>query len=448
MTAGYEKDMIDEERISDYVLIFMKNLNLIIILYIAMIMAYALTGYIHENSAYEFLQRIDKIPFTAWKVPVMVLCLYSVILLLMYMQNVNGYGLALKVCLEIGISFFISYILGFGYTGMILLVLADTMKRFPKSRWKFPFAVIICMFYLLVDYNFLSVYCHSIPLESYLVYFRSDIGAILMGITNMVASLNTFVFLVYMILLVKIQMSEKEKILNLNEQLNFANIELQQANAQLEKYAKESVKMAQTRERNRLAREIHDTLGHALTGIITGIEACMALMDVAPEATKVQLKAIAEVARQGVTDVRRSVKALRPDALEKFNLEQALLQTIEEMCTATSAKIDYQCTTKLNGFNEDEEDIIYRIVQESITNAIRHGKAKHIWIEIDREYNMLKIHIKDNGIGCGNVKKGFGLHHMEERLNMLHGSLEYSGENGFLVEARIPIRWGTEESHD
>ena len=141
-------------------------------------------------------------------------------------------------------------------------------------------------------------------------------------------------------------MSEKERILSLNAQLNTANEELQKANQRLEQYAEESVKMTETRERNRLAREIHDTLGHALTGIITGIEACETLMDVAPEATKVQLGAIAEVARQGMTDVRRSVKALRPDALEKFNLEEALTQTMEEMRLATNAKIEYRCTTR------------------------------------------------------------------------------------------------------
>ncbi len=204
--------------------------------------------------------------------------------------------------------------------------------------------------------------------------------------------------------------------------------------------------MVETRERNRLAREIHDTLGHALTGIITGIEACTALMDVAPEATKEQLKAIAEVARQGITDVRRSVKALRPDALEKYNLEKALQQTIDEMRTATNAMIDYQCTTDLNCFNTDEEDVIYRIVQECITNSIRHGKAKYIQISIEREYNLMKICIRDNGIGCKDVKRGFGLHHMEERLNMLHGSLKYDGSDGFMVEAQIPIRWGNGEN--
>lgn len=429
-------------------LILMGNLNLVIIMYISVFMSYSLSGYIQSDSAHEFLLEIERVPMVAWKIPVTALVLYFSILLLMGMRNVNNTGLVIKVVLEIVICFFISYILGFSYTGILLFVLADTMKWFPKSRWKFPSAVLLCLLYLLMDFNLLVAYFDIIPAEKYFGYFQSDVQSILLGLIRIMGSLNTFAFLVYMILLVRIQASEKEKILALNRQLNLANEELQGANKRLEEYARESVRMTETKERNRLAREIHDTLGHALTGIITGIEACTVLMDVAPEATKVQLKAIAEVARQGVTDVRRSVKALRPDALEKLDLEKAILQTVEEMCTATNAKINYQCTTKLSGFNEDEEDIIYRIVQESITNSIRHGKADRIEIRIDREYNMLKIHIKDNGIGSKNIQKGFGLHHMEERLNMLKGSLAYSGEDGFTIDAGIPIRWGTEENDD
>ena len=163
-------------------------------------------------------------------------------------------------------------------------------------------------------------------------------------------------------------------------------------------------------------------------------------MDIAPEATKEQLKAIAEVARQGMTDVRRSIKALRPDALEKMDLDKALIQMIDEMRCATNAEILYQCKTELNCFNEEEENTIYRIIQECITNSIRHGKAKQIQIDIDKKYNMLEICIRDNGIGCINIQEGFGLYHMEERLKRLQGSLKYHGEKGFVVEAQVPIR--------
>lgn len=432
---------MDESRTSNYILMLMKNLNLITVLYAAVVMSYCLSGYIREQSALHFITKIYMVPIAAWKIPLVSAGLYCSCLLLLRVRAAGNWGLFFKVCLELAVCFCISYVTGFSYTGIVLLILADTLRYFPKSRWKFSFVIIICMFYLLIDYNLISVRYRITPLETYLEYFQNDARSILLGIKNMLTSLNMLIFLVYIILLMRIQFSEKERILVLND-------ELKQMNIQLEEYASESEKAAEARERNRLAREIHDTLGHSFVGIITGIEACTALMDVAPEATKVQLKAIADVARQGMVDVRRSVKALRPDALEKMNLEKALSQMIDEFHSATSAEILYRCTTRLNGFNDDEEDIIYRIVQESITNAIRHGKANQIKVSIDREYDILRIRIEDNGIGCADIEKGFGLHHMEERLSLLRGHLDYNGENGFTVEAQIPIRWGTEERNN
>ena len=123
-------------------------------------------------------------------------------------------------------------------------------------------------------------------------------------------------------LLVQSQHKEKERIKSLNNQLN-------EANEKLRLYAIEAEYMAETRERNRLAREIHDTLGHALTCIIAGLDACIATIDTAPEFTKKQLKTISDTARHGINDVRRSVKKLRPDDLEKLSLEDALHQMIK-----------------------------------------------------------------------------------------------------------------------
>lgn len=433
---------MSEKKWTDYALIVMKDLNFIILLYISLLMAYCLCGYVRENSAVEFLAMTDRIPVTAWKVPVLVLCLYGGCLLLMYVRNRAGFALFLKVLTEIVLCLLISALLGFSYTGILLLILADTVRYFTSAKWTAVFVAAICIVYLVINFDLLSVFCSFVPLDVYLEYFQKDARSVLLGISNVLNSLNTFFFFVYIFLFLSIQLSEKERILSLNEQLNRTNVELQRATVRLEQYARESEKMAETRERNRLAREIHDTLGHSLTGIITGIEACMALMDIAPDATKLQLKAIADVARQGITDVRRSVKALRPDALERADLASALTETIDDMRSATNVQIDYECGTRLDCFNNDEEDIIYRIVQESITNSIRHGRATHIWIRITREYNLLRISIRDNGIGCVNVKKGFGLHHMDERLRMLNGSLSWDGTDGFTIEAQIPIRWG------
>lgn len=186
---------MDESRTSDYTLVIMKNLNLLIILYIAMIMAHSLSGYIQENSALDFLTKIYRMPIAAWKMPVIVIGLYSSCMLLLYIQSISSMGLLLKVCVELGISFCISYVLGFSYTGIVLLIFADTMRYFPKAKWKFPLMVAMCLFYLLIDYNLIAAYCNITPLETYLEYFQGDVSYILLGIKNTLNSLNILVFL-------------------------------------------------------------------------------------------------------------------------------------------------------------------------------------------------------------------------------------------------------------
>ena len=95
-------------------------------------------------------------------------------------------------------------------------------------------------------------------------------------------------------------------------------------------------------------------------------------------------------------------------------------------------------------FDEDEEMAIYRIVQESLTNSIRHGKAKNIDVSIKKGYGSIGLLICDDGVGCENIEAGFGLRHIRERVNMLKGQVNFSSDNGFRVEAMIPIRWGEE----
>lgn len=92
-------------------------------------------------------------------------------------------------------------------------------------------------------------------------------------------------------------------------------------------------------------------------------------------------------------------------------------------------------------FNTDEEDAIYRVIQEGITNSIRHGKATNIRVNVKKDNEILKIEIEDNGIGCKEVKKGFGLQHIKEQINLLNGDIYYNGEKGFVLIVSIPIRW-------
>ena len=91
-------------------------------------------------------------------------------------------------------------------------------------------------------------------------------------------------------------------------------------------------------------------------------------------------------------------------------------------------------------FHQDEEEAIYRIVQESMTNSVRHGHATEIYITFARDEDTLIIIIEDNGTGCAEIKEGFGLHHMKERVRLLSGDVHFYSNHGFEVIVEIPLR--------
>ena len=416
----------------------MKVLNLLILFFITIISLHALRGYTMDGSALHFLIGAGSVPAYSWKLPLCVAALCICLLLLLSIPCNNHPELVAKIVIEYGIILGICTLTGFGYTGIVMLLLADAMRYRIDWKKRIIYIVAICIAYLAMSGNKMYSLPHVIPLSQMWAYYRQDVRNSLLSVLDMLSLLNTMIFILYMVVMTLSQTSEKERILRLNSQL-------QMANRKLEEYAQEQVRMTETRERNRLAREIHDTLGHSLTGIITGIEACIMLMDIAPEATKEQLRAIAEVARNGITDVRHSVNALRPDALETLSLESAIRKLVEESEKSTGVKIDLVFPENLQDLDQDEEDVLYRIVQESITNAIRHGKATHIDVRMEHVDNDLRIRIADNGKGCDNIQSGFGLHHMQERIDMLKGTLSYSGKDGFVIEAVVPIRVVAEE---
>ncbi len=198
------------------------------------------------------------------------------------------------------------------------------------------------------------------------------------------------------------------------------------------------------KERNRLAREIHDILGHSLTSITTGIEACKEMIGLNPKAVEKQLGKILELSRKGLLDVRRSVRELKIDSLEKYELIPAIKNLVNDVNSCTAVKVDLSIKGTILKLKDDEEQTLYRIIQESITNAIRHGKANDIFIDIEYVNHTIGVSIRDDGIGCDQIQDGFGLTHIRERVEMLNGNVSYNSEigKGFEVRVEIPVRWG------
>ena len=329
--------------------------------------------------------------------------------------------------------------LDFNYNGLILLVFADVIGYVKEGKTRLLLTILAIVSYLLTSYQIISVYTPLYHLDDFIQYYPAGARQYAyIGIT-LLNSMGIILFVLYCIYLISAQRSQIDEVNRLNH-------ELQSANEQLKEYADVSESMAKTRERNRLAREIHDTLGHTLTGLAAGIDACIATIDTSPELTRKQLSILADVSRDGLKEVRRSVSELQPDSLARLSLEVAIRKMITDMSSVSNVQIFFESDIKNLRFDSDEENAIYRVVQESVTNAIRHGHAKKIWIMMNQKDGVLELRVKDNGIGCTEIVNGFGTRHMRERIEMLGGSLVFEGQNGFTVIAMIPIRWG--ETYD
>ncbi len=242
------------------------------------------------------------------------------------------------------------------------------------------------------------------------------------------------VFVVGMSYLVKKQIREKEKLAYLNK-------ELEQAYKKLIENSTVAQKLTAEQERTRMAREIHDTLAHTLTTLIVQLEACKKLASLDPTRLPIEIEKAQELSRSGFNDIKHSLRALRPQAMEDKTFLASIQYLINETIKNTNV-----CITLRNLLSEDMvvssniEVALFRIIQESITNSIRHGGASSILVTIENMNGMLQLYITDNGKGCSNIKKGYGILGIQERIEDLKGSVEFTslqGE-GFKTKVLIP----------
>ena len=335
-------------------------------------------------------------------------------------------------------------LLNFNYNGILLWTFANALMYLKRNKYM-PMVVIIAMIsYLLTTHELVKLFINVFDISSYIEVCGQSIQTLIYFIYNVLNLMTVVCFILCCIIIIVSKEEIIEKNLELNKRLEIANTDLQRTNEELEKSLMDNARLAEIRERNRIAREIHDTLGHTLTGLAAGIDACIALAGDDKPALRNQLDLLSKVSRNGIKDIRMSVSSLRPDAPERLNLKNAIEELVENTKRVAGVNIKLDCDTINLKFDEDEEMAIYRIVQESLTNAIRHGKAKNIDVSIKKNYGSINLLIFDDGIGCEDIKAGFGLKHIRERVNMLKGQVNFGSEEGFKVEAMIPIRWGEE----
>ena len=423
----------------------MAILNLVIILYYCLICTVTTYRICGSFGAYDFLNSVRQLPPYPWRMPHWSISLYLILCIIGNQKNVftlEKLWPRLLICVvEIFLCIGIIASMNFYYSGVALLVLADLVHYVQRNQIRASIIAVLVCLYTFGQFEIVSLAADFIPFNAYLDYYDQFAKTIFTGVETLLVSANVLLFVISMILLFTGERAENQRIRRLNEQLNHANNRLRD-------YAVELEHMTEIRERNRVAREIHDTLGHTLTGIIMGTDAALALFQIAPEESRKQMEVIAQSAREGLTDVRRSIKALRPDALEKHSISEALAELVDKFRMSTGTDIQYEQLAGTLHLASDEEDFLYRVVQESLTNSVRHGHAERIEITISRRKNVLTVHIQDDGDGVDQVEEGFGLRHMRERLELLAGTITYGNRSdgidgkrkGFFITVNMPIR--------
>lgn len=422
--------------------------NWFILIYYVIVCSASKSVICDMNLAYAFLWRSGGLPKKTVTLSLEVFGLYGLLCVLIFnKESVYRRSLTLRVLIcaaEIILSAALVWSLNYYYSGIALLVLADLLWHEQKKETRVFFIVVQVLEFVIGNDEILSYFQSNISFAQYLSNFRPAVRSWLIGVESVMTFANIFLFFLFILLMVIGLKNENSRILQLNSALSRKNFQLHDANVKLQEYSKTIKRMTEIKERNRLAREIHDTLGHTLTGIVVSADAGKILMDVAPEEAKTRFDVIGENARQCLEDVRRSIRALRPDALEDQDLESALDKMIGNFREATGARILFEQNAGDLCLAQDEEETVYRIVQEGLTNAIRHGKATEIELTIERKDRDLCIRITDNGIGMKEESSGFGLDYMRERVEMLKGSLSFGNRrdnvSGFVLEAEIPVR--------
>lgn len=215
---------------------------------------------------------------------------------------------------------------------------------------------------------------------------------------------------------------------------------IEEQNQTLVQYSKQIEALTLVEERNRMARDLHDTLGHSFISYIVGLDAVLYLMDSnIPEAKK-KIEELRNYASVNLDQIRETIHEIGTET--DISLIGNFRAIIDEFSEYTNTKVSLEIVSEEYVLQHSIRMTLLRCLQEGLTNAKRHGSATNIAIILSFFDHGVELILKDDGIGTDKVKYGFGLKSMKERLNVLNGELQVSSikNQGTTVMCQIPFR--------
>jgi signal transduction histidine kinase len=234
--------------------------------------------------------------------------------------------------------------------------------------------------------------------------------------------------------MIQVQFRTSERLVELNQRA---------AAIRMSRLSEQAAHTAVQEERNRIAREIHDTLAQAFTGILLQLASAEPLLSQDPARAQEHLLTIRELACEGLAEARRSVQALRPQALETMDLAAALSRMVRRLAAAGTPRLEFHLGGAPRALRPDVADHLLRIGQEALTNALRHAGANLIEVELTFATAEVKLCVQDNGqsfaVDSPERKGGYGLMGMRERAGILGAELAIT--SGPKQGTRVTVRW-------
>ena len=253
----------------------------------------------------------------------------------------------------------------------------------------------------------------------------------------MSVSLSAGAAILFVIIFTKLRLNEQLA----RERAEKLTDELEAANRQLSAYAIQAEELATTQERNRLAREIHDNLGHYLTVVNVQIEAARAVMVTNPAKAQAAMAKAQELTQKGLTAVRQSVRELRESPLENRPLPEAIAALVAETQSAGIAT-ELNVVGHQRPLSANTDLTLYRVAQEGLTNARKHAQATQVQVILDyARSDNVQLTVQDNGAGTSETSSsGFGLIGIRERVTQLGGTMQVDRlpQQGFALTVIVP----------
>ena len=225
-------------------------------------------------------------------------------------------------------------------------------------------------------------------------------------------------------------------------------VELEHANAELRRQSGKVKELAISEERARIAREVHDSVGHHLTAINLQLQNAERFGQKNPERASEKVREARESTLSALAEVRRSVRALKPPALEERS-GVAALAALARSFDGAGPEVSFELEGEEGPLSEETGLVLYRATQEGLTNAARHSRARRVRVKLAFEPEELRLAIVDDGEGAleGAMRGGFGLAALRERVEALGGNMAAGNrpEGGFALRIALPRDHSTDQ---